>query len=189
MNRVHQTVLIASTIGLSWLGMMIVHEAGHVTGAWMTGGAVSRVVLHPLAFSLTELSHNPNPLYVVWCGPVIGALAPLAALGIATIIKARGAYLLRFFAGFCLVANGVYLGIGVFERIGDAGDLIALGSARWQLWVFGAVTVPVGLVLWHGLGPKFGLGAGKGRVSGLSAYVVTGLFVGVVVVELIFSTT
>ncbi len=187
MNRVYQIVLIVSTIGLSWLGMMIVHEIGHVVGAWVTGGVVSKVYLYPLSFSLTELSHNPNPLSVVWCGPVIGVLAPLAALGVAAISKARGIYLLRFFAGFCLIANGAYLGIGVFEPIGDAGDLIALGSSRWPLWVFGAITVAVGFAFWHGLGPRFGLGSANGRVSRLSTHVVSGLFVAVVVAELIFS--
>ena len=48
MNRVHQVVLICSTIYGSWLGMQDVHELGHVGAAWLTGGRVSKVVLYPL---------------------------------------------------------------------------------------------------------------------------------------------
>ena len=32
------------------------------------------------------------------------------------------------------------------------------GAEPWQLWLFGAVTAPVGLALWHGQGRHFGLG-------------------------------
>ena len=56
MNRLHQLVLIGSTLLGSWLGMQAVHESGHVIGAWMTGGRVERVVLHPLTISRTDLA-------------------------------------------------------------------------------------------------------------------------------------
>ncbi len=51
MKRVHQSVLIGSFLPLCWLGMMAVHELGHVVGAWLTGGRVAKVVLHPLTIS------------------------------------------------------------------------------------------------------------------------------------------
>jgi len=187
MKRALQLMLIVSTLGLTWLGMMIVHELGHVFGAWLSGGTVSHVVLHPLAFSQTVLSDNPNPLFVVWCGPVFGVLIPLALLVAAAFVKAPGIYLLRFFAGFCLIANGAYLGIGVFDSVGDAGDLIELGASPWMLWVFGIVTFPAGFCLWHGLGPKFGFCQARGRVSTHAACVVTGLFVLVILLEVMFS--
>jgi hypothetical protein len=37
-------VLILSIVLASWLGMQVVHEFGHVVGAWLTGGQVSQVV-------------------------------------------------------------------------------------------------------------------------------------------------
>ena len=46
-KRVRQVVLIGSCVYLSWLGMMIVHEFGHVLIAWHTGGTVNHVLLHP----------------------------------------------------------------------------------------------------------------------------------------------
>jgi Peptidase M50B-like len=69
-RRLNQIVLILSTVLGSWLGMQAIHESGHVFGAWLTGGRVTRVVLHPLTISRTDLAHNPSPLAVVWAGPV-----------------------------------------------------------------------------------------------------------------------
>src|SRR5262245_2292907 len=120
MKRLHQGVLIGSTLALCWLGMMAVHELGHVCGAWVTGGRVGKVVLHPSTISRADLTHNPRPLVVVWAGPVVGVVAPLAAWGVAAGLRWSEAYLARFFAGFCLLANGAYIGAGSFEGVGDA---------------------------------------------------------------------
>jgi hypothetical protein len=169
-NRVPQIVLIGATFLGSWLGMQAVHEFGHVCGAWATGGRVERVVLHPLTISRTDLAENPSPLVVVWSGPIIGVVLPLVLwLGAATA-KLPGAFVLRFFAGFCLLANGLYISVGSFDRIGDCGDMLRHGSAPWQLWLFGLLTAPAGLGLWHRQGPRFGLGKAKGRVSRGAAY-------------------
>jgi len=156
--------LIPATLLAAWLGMQQVHELGHL-GAHLTGGRVERVVLHPLSFSRTDLAHNPHPLVVAWAGPIFGALAPLLICLAAERLKLSGAYVLRFFAGFCLLANGLYLGVGSFDRIGDCGDLVRHGAAIWQLWLFGLATAPLGLWLWNGLGPKFGLGKNAQDVS------------------------
>src|SRR3954452_19977310 len=105
MARSHQVVLILSAVLASWLGMQAVHELGHVLGAALTGGTVERVVLHPLTISRTDLAHNPSPLLVVWAGPAFGVLLPFALWLVAAAVRFRGASVLRFFAGFCLVAN------------------------------------------------------------------------------------
>jgi hypothetical protein len=170
MKRCHQLVLILATLALCWFGMMAVHETGHVFGAWLTGGSVARVVLHPLTISRTDLAVNPHPLLVVWAGPVFGVAAPLIAWGVAQASGLGIGYMLRFFAGFCLIANGAYLGVGSFDRVGDAGDLLRHGAAIWQLWLFGALCVPAGFYLWHGLGPQFGFGEAEGRVHIATAY-------------------
>jgi hypothetical protein len=164
-KRLWQGVLIGSTVLGSWLGMQAVHESGHVLGAWLTGGRVARVVLHPLTISRTDLADNPRPLPVVWAGPAFGVLLPLALWGVAAGLRLPGAFVLRFFAGFCLVANGAYIAGGSFAGVGDCGEMLRHGSALWQLCLFGAVTVPAGLWLWHRQGPHFGLGPSQGRVS------------------------
>lgn len=124
MSRLFQFLLIASTLVLSWLGMQAVHELGHVLGAWAGGETVSRVVLHPLIISRTDASHDRHPLLVVWGGPILGSLLPLVVLGITRLIRSGFFYLFQFFAGFCLVANGAYVGVGSFGGVGDAGELV-----------------------------------------------------------------
>src|SRR4051812_1656454 len=103
MNRLHRVVLIASTLLGSWLGMQAVHESGHVLGARLTGGLVARLVLHPLTISRTDLAENPSPLLVVWAGPVVGVVSPVLLWCAAARLRMPGAFVVRFFAGFCLV--------------------------------------------------------------------------------------
>jgi len=163
-------VLIASVSVAAWLGMQQVHELGHVLGAVATGGEVERVVLHPLTISRTDLADNPQPLLVVWAGPLIGILLPLVAWSAALAARLRIAFLLRFFAGFCLIANGAYIGAGSFGGIGDCGEMLRHGSPIWLLWLFGLVTVPAGLALWNGQGKHFGIGAPDLRIDSVALY-------------------
>ena len=160
-----QIILIVSTLAVCWLAMQIVHELGHVIGAWWTGGVVAKVVLRPWTFSSTELSSNPHPLVVAWAGPVLGAAVPAFVWLVAKIGSCPGDYLLRFFAGFCLIANGAYLGGGALDRLGDAGDLQRHGTSLWPLLLFAAVTLPAGLWLWHGQSRHFGFSGAGGRVN------------------------
>lgn len=168
-----RVTLIAATLLASWLGMQAMHESGHVLGARLTGGEIARVVLHPLTLSRTDLERNPHPLPVAWLGPIVGAIAPLLLWSIASWIKLPGVFVLRFFAGFCLIANGGYIGIGSLAGVGDCGDLLRHGAPIWQLWLFGAATVPLGLWLWNGLGRHFGLGSQAEPISAKLASVVT----------------
>ena len=184
MNRTWQVVLIASTLDLSWLGMQAAHEAGHVLLAWAGGETVHRVILHPLTVSRTDATHDKHPLLVVWGGPVLGSILPLGALGLAGLLRVSWSYLLRFFAGFCLVANGAYLAAGSLVGVGDADDLARFGTPRWLPIAFGLVTAPVGLRLWHGLGPSFGLGVSGGRVGRRAALGTAAALTMVVLVEL-----
>jgi Peptidase M50B-like len=165
-----QLILIGSTVLGSWLGMQAIHEAGHVLGARLTGGGVERVVLHPLTISRTDLAENPQPLLVAWAGPVFGAIAPILLWATASLQRMPGAFVLRFFSGFCLLANGLYIGVGSFDGIGDCGDLLRHGAPIWHLWLFGALTAPTGLWLWHRQGPHFGLGKAHGEVKAGVAY-------------------
>jgi hypothetical protein len=179
-QRFHQTVLIVSLLLASWLGMQDVHEFGHVVAAWLTGGRVAQVVLHPLTISRTDIADNPAPNLVVWAGPVLGCLLPVAAWGVAALWRWSGAYLLRFFAGFCLVANGAYIAVGSFEKVGDAGVMLRHGAPSASLWGFGILTVPAGFWLWHRQGPHFGFGGTAGTVSAAAAYSCLGIAVALV---------
>lgn len=158
MKKFHQIILIASTILGSWFAMQAIHELGHVLGALATKGKVSQVVLHPLTISRTDLSENPHPLFVAWSGPVFGVLAPLVLWALASLRRFKQLFVLQFFAAFCLVANGLYIGLGSFAEVGDCREMLKHGSETWQLWLFGLLTAPIGFWLWHGQGSHFGFG-------------------------------
>ena len=57
-----------------------------------------------------------------------------------------------FFAGFCLLANGAYIAIGSFDQVGDCKVMLQHGSPVWTLLMFGLLTIPAGLYVWHSLG-------------------------------------
>ena len=168
--------------------MQAVHELGHVSRRndqrrQSRGSHVASC--HNILY--TRLAENPHPLFVAWMGPLIGVVLPLVAFAFARWAKLPGWYLIQFFAGFCLIANGAYLAFGSFDRVGDAGDMLRHGTPIALLWLFGLITIPVGFWLWNGLGPHFGLGASSGQVDRSSAYAVFALLVALVSLELALS--
>lgn len=167
--------------------MQVIHEAGHLLAAWATGGRVTALVLHPLAISRTDIAPNPRPLAVIGGGPLFGAVAPVAAWLFASRLRRPSAYLWRFFAGFCLIANGAYIGSGAIEPVGDAADLVRLGTRPWTLAAFGLVTVSAGLALWNRQAASFGLGANARLVPATHTWAVIALLIGVVTAELIWT--
>jgi hypothetical protein len=188
-QRLPQIVLIVTFIPFAWLGMQAVHEGGHVFMAHVTGGEVINVALHPLIMSRTDVGQNPHPLAVVWGGPVLGSVVPLLAFGLASVCRLPGVYLFRFFAGFCLIANGVYIGVGWL--IADGADPWVMtdgGAPRWLLVLFGLIATPLGLYLWHRQGPHFGLASSKGKVSTSAAMISAALLLAIVGLELLFGS-
>lgn len=111
-RRYRQILLVTSILWVSWLTTMLVHECGHVLGAVATSGEVRRVVWHPAVMSRTDVRPNPRPLIEVSAGPIFGSAFPLAIAISASLMGLRIAYLLWVIAGFCLIANGAYIGIG-----------------------------------------------------------------------------
>lgn len=148
----------AAVVLLSWLLMQAVHEFGHVLAAGLTGATVERVVLHPLTISRTDVINERWPLVVVWGGPIVGAIVPIVMGAMVRRQSAVAKHAVGFFAGFCLIANGAYLAYGSFDGIGDAGELVSLGTPKWALWLFGTITIPSGFVVWHRLGRRLGFG-------------------------------
>src|SRR5437763_6032138 len=88
----------------------------------------------------------------------------------APAVRLAGAFALRFFAGFCLLTNGLYIRVGSIDGVGDCGEMLRHGSESWHLWLFGLAIAPAGLWLWHRQGPHFGLGSAGGRVGRGVAY-------------------
>lgn len=188
MRRSDQVILIVTFLAFSWLAMQAVHELGHVVGAWVTGAEVIKVALHPGIISRTDLGYNPHPALVVWAGPVLGAVLPVLVFLAARACRAPGVYLFRFFAGFCLIANGVYIAFGSADGAADTGVMMQHGSPYWVMIIFGILTVLPGLYLWHSQGKHFGLGEAGGKVNRQAAIVSALLLLAVVGVELIINS-
>lgn len=137
---------------LTWLGMMGVHELGHLLHAVASGGRPARVSFPLLGFSQTFFSRNPHPYFVVWGGPLWGSILPVLAWSAIPRRWRTVRRAMQFFAGFCLIANGAYLGAGWLLGAGDAADLRKAGTAPATLIAFGAIAMALGLYLWHRLG-------------------------------------
>ena len=144
-----RALLAATLLYGTWMGMMTVHELGHMLHAWLSGGRVVQVHLPLIGFSQTIVHPNPHEQFVVWGGPIWGILIPLLACGGFRMAGRHVPNLLTFFTGFCLIANGAYLGMGWTKRAGDAADLRRLGVSPAVLIAFGLICMTAGLLAWH----------------------------------------
>jgi len=183
MQRFHQLVFVTSLLALSWFAMMAVHEFGHVVGALTTGGIVERVVLHPLTISRTDVSPNPQPSIVVWLGPILGCVIPAVVWCLIPKRYSVGRRIALFFAGFCLLANGAYIGIWAIDRVGDCGVMLQHGSPLWTLVLFGALTVSLGFYSWHRLGSVKQFLTDPSLVDPAVGYILLGSLVVLLILE------
>jgi hypothetical protein len=162
--RCHRTIFLFLFLTACWFGMQAVHELGHVFAAWCSGAMVERVVLLPI--SRTDTAQVESPLFVCGAGAVFGAVFPVLLWLFASGLRWKTVYLFRFFAGFCLVANGAYIGCDFFI-VGptDAGMLIEHGANRLILVLFGVLCVSGGLFLWHGQSRFFFAERSTGKIG------------------------
>jgi hypothetical protein len=180
MQRFHQLLFAFSLLALSWFAMMAVHEFGHVCGAVLTGGTIEQFVLHPLSISHTDVYPNPHPALVVWLGPVMGCVLPLAVFASLPRQQTVARNVARFFAEFCLIANGAYIAVGSFNQVGDCGEMVRTGTPPWVLPLFGSVALSLGLWQWHVLGSPIQFIRNPSLVTRRMAYLVFGIWVVVV---------
>lgn len=150
MLRQLKILLLASLC--SWHGMMTFHEAGHVIVAWSSGAEIVEVSIPLLGFSHTVVENDPNPLWTAWAGALGGAGTALFALLVTVRFPRRARHIVLYMAGFSLVANGLYLGVGLLYRAGDCEVLLRLGAEPWQLLLFGLTSTGMGLICWHRMG-------------------------------------
>ena len=160
--RLRICLLIVSWLLFCWYAMQLLHEVGHVMAAWGLGIEIVQFHFGLLTIShtmLNESGQSPNIiLAATWAGPLAGMILPLVIWGMATAVRFRETFLLRFLAGFCLVANGCYLLCGPADGYADTGVLLAHGAMRWQLVVAGLIGIISGFLLWNGQGGHFGIG-------------------------------
>ncbi|WP_432797864.1 hypothetical protein [Poriferisphaera sp. WC338] len=133
---------------ICWYGMLFTHKLGHIAAALLTDATGINLHFPLLGFPQTIVQHNPHPLLEIWAGPTLGNLMPLGLL-LLSIRAKRFQNFAATFTGFCLLANGAYIGLGGIDQIGDAGDLLRHSSPLWILILFGITSISFGLYIWH----------------------------------------
>ena len=142
-------VIRALVFYLSWLGMLAVHEVGHILHAKLSGGRVIGISFPLLGFSQTFVDPNPHAQFVAWGGPVWGCVLPALLLAGLLTFRRKAPLVWWFFTGFCLICNGAYIGLGWLKKSGDAHDLVREGAPLPALIMFGVVCFVGGLICWH----------------------------------------
>ncbi|MEM6329140.1 MAG: hypothetical protein AAF790_02710 [Planctomycetota bacterium] len=142
-RRWRAVALLLPVAAWMWLAFMLVHELGHVAGAWATGGRLVCVNVFPGQLSSTLVRPNPRPGVVLWSGLLCGWIAPAAAR-LATRTTGRPRRVLDCWAAFCLLAGGGYLAGGGSERLTDTGQLVAAGWPLPLLVAIGATVASLG---------------------------------------------
>ena len=155
-------LLIVSWMFFCWLAMQLLHEIGHLLAAWWCGAEVVQFHFGLLTISHTMLNDSGQTagtlLMVTWAGPIVGMLLPLLLWGTAAMVRCQETFLIRFLAGFCLVANGCYLLFGPSDGFADTGVLLVHGATRWQLILVGLIGMISGFFIWNNQGNDFGIG-------------------------------
>lgn len=129
---------------------MAFHESGHVIATLVNSGRIDKVVLHPFQFSQTIATGSHRPLVDVWMGPAAGTALPFFLYLMILRVFPAVRYYFGYLAGFCAVANGVYIGVSwAAAGHGDAHELLRLGVSRVYLVAAGFLLVAIGLYVWH----------------------------------------
>ncbi len=140
-SRAQLVLQVVVLVIFSWLYMQWTHELGHILAGLASGATIDRVILDPRTFSMTQFQSTPRPLIAAWGGPVLGVIIgagiPLLLMRALTGFR----FSLRIIAGFVLLANGLYIGLGAIYPVGDAQSLIMFGSPRWLLAIFGIACI------------------------------------------------
>lgn len=105
--------------------MTVTHEMGHVIAGWLNGAKLHHLELRPWHLPHSQMVDDRFPLWTVIAGPMLGTILPIA---IAIPLRNRSLWLV---AWFCLVANGLYLLLGLFSSGMelDTNKMIRLGAS------------------------------------------------------------
>ena len=131
MNRsgLSRWFVVFTFVCLSWCVMVTTHEAGHLFGGWCAGAVLKDYDIRPWRLPYSIFDPDPHPLITLWFGPMLGVTVPLL---VALLFPNR---MVAMVASFCLVANGLYLAVGLLsdDRWIDSQRLLEHGSSKWMI--------------------------------------------------------
>ncbi|MEZ6122951.1 MAG: hypothetical protein R3C49_07220 [Planctomycetaceae bacterium] len=131
---------MTALLTLSWSVMAVTHECGHLLCGWCCGGTLKAADLRPWHLPFSIFDPDPHPLMTAWGGPILGVLIPVL---MAAAIRHRIATLI---AGFCVLANGLYLATAWLtgDRYLDTAQLLLHGASPVSIAVFCVITITTG---------------------------------------------
>ncbi len=120
--------------------MAFTHEMGHIVGGWCGGATLQTANLLPWNLPYSIFDPDPRPLITLWCGPLLGVVAPL---GLAVGIRRESTW---FVANFCVLANGAYLATAWFsgDRFLDTAKLLEHGAHPITIGLYCVLTIGFG---------------------------------------------
>lgn len=143
-----RSLLLLGSFAFGYNAAMILHELGHACGAWLSGGTVARIALHPFSWSYTHYGAAPrSPVFATWAGMLIGTGAGLVILIVVRFFRSAWLHPLLL-TGICsLMVNGIYFGVdGVLLAGGDATRLVAMGASRAAVSGVGLIMLALGFL-------------------------------------------
>ena len=131
---------LALWLAWGWVTMTVTHELGHVICGLLGGARLVDLQLQPWHLPHSLFAGDAHPLATLWSGFLVGSGVPLL---VARAIRRPGCW---FVAWFCVLANGVYLLLGLFSGDGelDSTKMIRAGSHPSLLLVAGSAMSIVG---------------------------------------------
>jgi hypothetical protein len=131
---------LAIEVAWAWSVMTVTHEIGHVVAGLLGGATLVQLELRPWHLPHSQLIGDARPWVTIWAGPFLGSLGPLLA---ATFLRRRAVWLM---AWFCLLANGLYLLLGLFSDGAelDTNKLIRAGTPTVVVATIAALATGIG---------------------------------------------
>lgn len=139
-DAVKRGLLLLGSFAIAYNASEFLHELGHALAAWMTGGQVSGIVVHPFNWSFCY-AVSPYPLFLTAAGVMFSSLA--GVLIFVCLIRWPKPFLLPLLliGPLTLINNGDYMLMDlIVQSGGDACSLAAMGISP-------AVIVPGALFL------------------------------------------
>ena len=152
-------LFVGGAFAIAYSTSTLLHELGHASAAWATGGEVGEIVIHPFSWSWVVLEVAPEKqAYVTWAGAGLSAVAGLGILFTAWIIRSTWIGVALMIPPTTFTIDGLYLPVDALLRAGgDGTSLVALGTPLWLVIALGAGLIAAGAVAACMVMPRFGL--------------------------------
>lgn len=185
MLALKRSLLLLGAFAWGYNAAHALHELGHASAMWATGGRVTGVMLHPFSWSKVYYASPPtSPRVATWSGALFAAACGLMLLVLIRRWHSVWSVPLAATALCTLLVNGIYLALdSLFLAGGDPTQLVRLGTPRVIIFLVGMVFIVAGLVAGHMTLPRIGAVETDGILvrilvlqGGIGLYLVAMLF-------------